>query len=131
MIKAWSGKNEFIPDAIAKKAHIGVRGTVNTNDYRRDVVWNAPGAFIEIRAGRLDAEAWDYGYYVRLEDGAVKPYEATMAEKYPGDYNTWFESEFDATLFVLHMMRSSFKESSEIRDEINRRISKMLSPTLF
>ncbi len=34
-------------------------------------------------------------------------------------------------MFVLHMVRGAMREDLEIRSEIDRRISKMLSPALF
>lgn len=120
-----------MPLAVIAMRHDGVRGTVNHSDYRRMVVWQSPGKYIEVRAGRIDPDAWDYGYQIILAEVDKGVPKGAAEEKFPGEGEGWFGSENDALLFALNGLRGLFRGDADVRGALCRRICELTQISLF
>ena len=123
-----------LPLSVRRLRHEGVRGTVCADGFNRRVVFNEPGCFIEIRMGRLDDVAWDFGYQVIVGADAAERYGcrgAMRLEKIPGEGSGWMDSERDAALFVAYLLRAEFAPGSPVRGALDREISGLVTDSLF
>lgn len=124
-----------IPQTIEALRHEGVRGEVCVLDFDRKTVFSAPGCIVEIRIGKLEEGAYDYGYYVYVTaDGASRHGcdKAKNLEKIPGEGSSWFASASDAELYVLHSLKGDFDRLSDVRSAIDSQILSLIhSASLF
>lgn len=95
-------------------------------DFKTEILHQCGEEAVLIYVGKLDKDAWDYGYEVHIPGKNV-------IKRMPGSSDSWFEKENYATLYALHAVRIGFWNQISVKAKISIKeaITREMSPTLF